>query len=385
MKVLILGTSHPYRGGIAAFNERLAKQFQDQGHEVIIYTFTLQYPSFIFPGKTQYSSDKKPDKLNIKRKVNSINPLNWIKIGHEIKKMAPDLVIIKFWIPSMAPCLGTISRIIRKNKHTKIISVLDNIIPHEKRLGDKTLVSYFVGSVDGFVAMSESVLKDVNVFDQNKPSILSPHPLYDNFGPKMSKAEAAKKLNLPKDDKYMLFFGFIRDYKGLDLLLRSYADKRFRNTNIKLIVAGEFYNNSEKYFKLEKELGLAGHILWHNNFIPDNEVRYYFNLADIIVQPYISATQSGVTQIAYHFEKPMLVTNVGGLAEIVPNGEVGYVVEKDPKEISEKLLDFFKNDREKEFRTGILREKAKYSWENMTKAILSTAFKPQNDNHDNKK
>jgi len=379
MKVLILGTSHPYRGGIAAFNERLAKQFQDQGHEVIIYTFTLQYPSFIFPGKTQYSSDKKPDKLNIKRKVNSINPLNWIKIGHEIKRMAPDLVIIKFWIPSMAPCLGTISRIIRKNKHTKIISVLDNIIPHEKRLGDRTLASYFVSSVDGFVAMSESVLKDVNAFDQNKPSILSPHPLYDNFGPKMSKDEAAKKLNLPKDDKYMLFFGFIRDYKGLELLLRSYADKRFRNTNIKLIVAGEFYNNSEKYFKLEKELGLAGRILWHNNFIPDNEVRYYFNLADIIVQPYISATQSGVTQIAYHFEKPMLVTKVGGLAEIVPDGKVGYVVEKDPNEISEKLLDFFKNDREQEFKTGILREKTKYSWDNMTKAILSIAFKHQKE------
>jgi len=386
MKVLILGTAHPYRGGIAAFNERLAKQFQDEGHEVIIYTFTLQYPSFLFPGKTQYSSDEKPDKLNIKRKINSINPLNWIKIGLEIKKMAPDLVVMKYWIPSMAPCLGTISKIIRKNKFTKVISVLDNIIPHEKRLGDRILSSYFVKSVDGFVAMSKSVLNDVNVFDQDKPKILSPHPLYDNFGPSMSKAEAAKKLNLPEEDKYMLFFGFIRDYKGLDLLLKAFADKRFRDTNIKLIVAGEFYNNSESYFKLEKDLGLSGDVLWHNNFIPDNEVGYYFNLADIIVQPYITATQSGVTQIAYHFEKPMLVTNVGGLAEIVPNGKVGYVVEKDINEISEKLRDFFNNDRENEFKEGIKLEKAKYSWENMTKAVLDVAFKSQKEqHHDNKK
>ncbi|MDD3405587.1 MAG: glycosyltransferase [Sphingobacteriia bacterium] len=369
MKITILGTAYPYRGGLATFNERLARQFQAEGHEVDIVTFTMQYPSFLFPGKTQYSNDSAPTDLHITRRVNSINPFNWLKIGRKISKRKPDLLIIKFWLPFMSPCLGTIARIVRCNKKTRVISILDNIIPHEKRFADKLFASYFAGSVDGFVAMSQSVLKDVELFDKQKPKKFCPHPLYDNFGEKMSKTEAATRLNVKPDTIYLLFFGFIRDYKGLDLLLQAFADTRFRALDVKLIVAGEFYNNSERYFKLEQALGLNGNIIWHNDFIPDSEVKYFFNLADIIVQPYKSATQSGVTQIAYHFEKPMLVTNVGGLAEIVPNGKVGYVTDTNPIDIADALIDFC--SRKPDFSAGIREEKQKYAWSNMTNAIIN--------------
>jgi glycosyltransferase involved in cell wall biosynthesis len=262
----------------------------------------------------------------------------------------------------MAPCFGTLLRQVRKNGKTRIVSILDNIIPHEKRLGDKWLTQYFVNAVDGFVAMSKSVLHDVNIFNRQKPKVFSPHPLYDNFGEKVSRENAIEKLNLDENQKYMLFFGFIRDYKGLDLLLKSYADSRFRTLHVKLIVAGEFYNNSEKYFVLKNELGLKDEVIWRNDFIPDSEVKYYFSAADIIVQPYKSATQSGVTQIAYHFEKPMLVTDVGGLSEMVPHGKVGYIVNPDEKEIADALIDFFENNRFNDFTDNIVLEKEKYSW-----------------------
>ena len=365
MKIIIIGTAYPYRGGLTAFNERLARAYISQGHDVEIYTFTLQYPSFLFPGKTQYSNEPAPEGLKIFRKINAVNPLNWLKTGREIRNKQPNLVIVKYWLPFMAPCFGSILRQVRKNGKTRIVSILDNIIPHEKRIGDKCLTKYFVKAVDGFAAMSKSVLNDVNVFDQQKPRVFSPHPLYDNFGEKVSKEEAFNKLNLDKNQKYMLFFGFIRDYKGLDLLLKAFADSRFRALNIKLIVAGEFYNNAEKYFTLENALKLKDEVIWCNDFIPDSEVKYYFAAADIIVQPYKSATQSGVTQIAYHFEKPMLVTDVGGLSEIVPHGKVGYIVAPDENEIADALIDFYENERFNDFTEHIILEKEKYSWSTM--------------------
>ena len=371
MKIIIIGTAYPYRGGgLATFNERLANEYISQGHDVEIFTFTLQYPSFLFPGKTQYSDEPAPPGLKITRAINSINPFNWFKVGKRIREKQPDLVLIRFWIPFMAPCLGTIARRIRKNNKIRIISILDNIIPHEKRIGDHVLSQYFLDSVDGFVVMSKSVLNDINAFKTEKPRVFSPHPLYDNFGEKVSREEALEKLSLDRSQRYILFFGFIRDYKGLDLLLKAYADERFRSQNVKLIVAGEFYNNPEQYFRLEKELGLEGNIIWLNDFIPNSEVRYYFNAADIIVQPYKSATQSGVTQIAYHFEKPMLVTNVGGLPEIVPDGKVGYCVNTNEKEIADALIDFYQNKRfENYFTDNIIKEKEKYAWSKMTETI----------------
>lgn len=375
MKIVVLGTAWPYRGGIALFNERLAREFQKENDEVITYTFTLQYPSFLFPGKTQYSEEPAPQDMTIVRKVSSVNPFNWIKVGRELKKMAPDLIVIGFWLPFMAPCLGTIARIARKNGKTKVVSVVHNIVPHEHRIGDKMFATYFCNSVDGFVAMSDSVLNDLTLFDSVKPRVFCRHPLYDNFGKQVDREEALSELGLDTSNRYMLFFGLIRDYKGLDIMLKAYADSRLRKMGVKLIVAGEFYNNAEKYFELEKELGLEGEVIWHREFVPDSKVRYYFGAADIIVQPYKSATQSGVTQIAYHFEKPMIVTNVGGLAEIVPNGKAGYVVEPDEKEIADAIVDFFGNNRQDEFKEGLLFEKRKYAWSNMTKSVKKAGEK----------
>lgn len=371
-RIIIVGPAYPYRGGIADFNERLAREFQREGHEVTIYTFTLQYPSFLFPGKTQYSTSPAPSDLTIVRKINSINPLNWISVGREIRRMKPDMVMVRFWLPFLAPCLGTIARIIRR-AHIKVVGLLDNVIPHERRIGDRLFARYMIKSLDGYVAMSEAVLGDAKSFDDTKPYALTPHPLYDNFGEKVTREVAIQTLGLDADTRYILFFGLIRDYKGLDLLLRAFADERLRNKRVKLIVAGEFYSNAELYERLERELDLAEHIVWYKEFIPADRVRYFFAAADLVAQPYKSATQSGITQIAYHFERPMLVTNVGGLAEIVPHGRVGYVMQPDAADIADALVDFVDNKQEGDFEQGIAEEKSKYAWSNMTTALLEVA------------
>jgi glycosyltransferase involved in cell wall biosynthesis len=370
MKVIILGSAHPLRGGLASYNERLARQFICQGHSVQIYTFSLQYPEFLFPGTSQYSDSPAPDDLYIHVKVNSVNPLNWLKVGKEIAKLNADLMIVKFWLPFMGPCLGTISRIVKRNKKTKVISIIDNIIPHEKRIGDFALAKYFVKSVDGFIAMSESVLDDLNKFDSSKPKLFSPHPLFDNFGEAITKPDAYAKLGLAINEEYILFFGFIRDYKGLDLLLQAMADVRVRNLNVKLIVAGEFYADAKPYVEMIQQLGIREKLILKTDFIPDDEVRNYFCAADMVVQPYKHATQSGVTQICYHFDRPMLVTNVGGLPEIVPHGKVGYVVEPNPTAIADALIDFYGNHRELKMRDNIRLEKKKYAWSEMLAKIF---------------
>ena len=372
MRIGIVGTTWPYRGGLAAFNERLAQQFIAEGHEVEIFTFTLQYPDFLFPGKTQYSDAPKPANLSIQRTVNSINPFTWFKTARALKKAGIELLVIKFWIPLMAPCLGTIARLARR-RGIQVVSVLDNVIPHEPHFWDKWLIRYFIRSIDRFVAMSESVKEDCLKFlpaAQKERVTLSPHPLYDNFGEAVEKETARRELGLPTDKTLLLFFGFIRDYKGLDLLMRAYS--KAYSQQLLLVVAGEFYNNAQQYKDLEAELHLEGKIAWHTNFIPDDRVRYYFSAADLIVQPYKTATQSGVTQIAYHFEKPMLVTDVGGLAEIVPDGKVGYVCEVNEASVADALCRFAAIDATKRdalFRKNIQQEKQKYAWSAMTATI----------------
>jgi D-inositol-3-phosphate glycosyltransferase len=373
MKIVILGTAHPLRGGLSAYNERIAYEFQSQGHEVVIYTFSLQYPDFLFPGTTQFSDQPAPKDLTIKVAVNSVNPFNWWKVGREIKALNADLLIVKFWLPFMAPCLGTICKLVRGNNKTKVISIIDNIIPHEKRIGDFQFAKYFVNNVDGFIAQSKSVLSDLNLFDATKPKRFSPHPLYDNFGAAIPKEEAKAKLGLDSNKHYLLFFGFIRDYKGLDILLKAIADKRFKDQNINVIVAGEFYNNAEQYHQLIEELKIADLVTLRTDFIPDDMVRYYFCASDIVVQPYKHATQSGVTQICYHFNRPMIVTNVGGLPEIVPNDVVGYVVEPEPTSIANAILKFYAEQKEDVFAANINIEKEKYSWNAMLKSIYEVA------------
>jgi glycosyltransferase involved in cell wall biosynthesis len=374
MKIVIIGTAHPLRGGLAAYNERLAYAFQEAGEEVEIYSFSLQYPGFLFPGKTQYTDEPAPKDLKIRTRINSVNPFNWLSVGNEISKLKPDIVIVKFWLPFMGPCFGTILRRIKKNKHSRVVSIIDNIIPHEKRFGDRPFAKYFVKPVDAFVVMSRSVEEDMKKFVRaDQPVRFIPHPIYDNYGLPIAKDESRKKLGLDSDGKYLLFFGFIRDYKGLDLLLGAMADERIRKMGIKAIVAGEYYSDSKPYEEQIERLGIKDLLILHTDFIPDSEVGPYFGAADMVVQPYKTATQSGISQMAYHFEKPMLVTNVGGLPEIVPHGKAGYVTEPNAKEIADAIVDFYENNRKESFEQFVKEEKKKFSWETMVNGIKELA------------
>ena len=364
---VFVGTAHPYRGGLSFFNEMLARIFNRRGVRSKIYTFRLQYPSFLFPGKTQYSDTPAPADLQIERRVNTINPFNWWRVGRRIKKERPDVLVVRYWLPLMAPCFGTICRIARRNRHTKILALLDNVIPHEHRPFDRTFTKYFVGSVDGFIYMSDQVKTDLDQFTTTKPALFSPHPLFDVYGDKVSREEACGKLGLDPGMRYSLFFGYVRDYKGLDLLLDAWAllKQQDKLGNRRLIVAGEYYGNKEKYTEQIRRNNLEDVVLIFDNFIPDDEVRYYFSASDLVIQPYKTATQSGVTQVAYHFDVPMIVTNVGGLAEIVPDGKVGYVVDTNPQAIAAAVEKFYNENRESEFRQNIETEKKRFSWETM--------------------
>jgi Glycosyltransferase len=370
MKVVIVGPAYPYRGGIAAFTDRLAKEFVDEGADIEVFTFELQYPSLLFPGKTQYSESDAPDAFKIARKVNSINPLNWRKVGRELMEKAPDLVIFAYWMSFFAPGYSKIARIVKRNGHTKCIGLIHNMIPHEKSALDKLFTPGFVEAMDGFVTLSQSVLADVASLDKaGKPKCCVPHPLYDHYGEIQDRQKSINELGLDGDFRYLLFFGLVRAYKGLDLLIDAFADQRLRKYPLKLVIAGEFYDDPKPYLEQIEKRGLKDFVIVNNQFVKDNEVKYYFNAADMVVQPYKSATQSGVTQIAYHFEKPVLVTGVGGLKEIIPDGKVGYVVEPDPKVIADALVDFYDNDRYEFFVEGVREEKQKYRWSKLTDAV----------------
>ncbi len=336
-----------------------------------IFTFTLQYPKLFFPGKTQYTEAPAPVNMKISRVLNSINPFNWIRTGYRIRRMKPDILVIKYWNPFMSPCFGTVARIAKRNKtaKTKIICIFDNVIPHEKSIIDRLLTRYFTGSIDGAIVMSRSVGEDLKTFRINIPVIFNPHPLYDNYGKLLPRDEALNNLSLESGYSYLLFFGFIRAYKGLDLLLEAFADNRLRNRKIKLIVAGEFYESDAPYRQIIEKNNLGNDVLIFNRFIREEEVASLFSVADLVVQPYRSATQSGVTQIAYHFDKPMLVTDVGGLGEIVPDGKCGYVVKPDPQAIADAIEDFFVNNRKESFTKGVKEEKAKFTWDKLTESI----------------
>lgn len=371
MKVVILGTSWPYRGGLATFNERLARQFMSEGHEVEIWTFTLQYPSFLFPGKTQYTNEPAPTDLVIRRKLNSCNPFNWLRVGRAIRKAAPDMLICCYWMSFFAPSYGLISRMARRNGKTRCFALVHNMIPHEPNILDKLFAPYFVKRQDGFVALSDSVVHDIDQLDKkDRPKTFSPHPIYDHYGERMSKAEACKALGLDASKDYMLFFGLVRAYKGLDLLLDAFAQIKDQLPDLQLIIAGEFYEDEDKYRTQIAANELTDRVILRNEFIPDGDLRKYFGAADLIVQPYKTATQSGVTQVAFHFEKPMLVTNVGGLGEIVHDHKMGYACEPSAEAIAADLKDYFEKKRQAAYTAYLQKEKTKYAWSNMTRAFL---------------
>ncbi|MEO6315073.1 MAG: glycosyltransferase [Chitinophagaceae bacterium] len=385
--IVILGPAHPFRGGgITTFNERLATEFQNQGYLVTIYNFSLQYPAFLFPGKSQYSTEPAPAHLTILRRVNSINPFNWFKVGRELRKLQPDLIVVRYWLPLMGPALGTILRSVKKNRHTKVIAVTDNIIPHEKRPGDKPFTHYFLQPCDAFVTMSEKVLNDLRTMEPRKPAILVAHPLYDNFGAAISKAAARKALNIESTAPVLLFFGFIRKYKGLDILfnamkllknqasdalLADTAANRSGSTP-KLLVAGEFYEDENNYQQQIDALGIRDMLILRTHFIPDSEVKNYFCAADAVIQPYRNATQSGVTPLAYHFEKPMIVTNVGALPDYVLHNSTGLVADPDAAALAAAIKQYFELG-EAYFLPQLREEKKKYSWQVFAKEIIALA------------
>lgn len=361
-KVFIIGPAFPLRGGLATFDELFCRALQSEGHESAIVSYAMQYPGFLFPGTTQYdTTGKAPEGITIHTRINSVNPLNWFQTASFIIRQKPDFVVIRYWIPFMGPCLGTIARLVRR-AGINVIAICDNVLPHEKRPGDRIFTRYFIGSSDGYITMSEAVMEDLKQFTKSANKRYLLHPLYTSFGEKSDKNVARDHFGIGHEDKVILFFGLIRKYKGLDLLLEAMGDQRIKAMNIKLLIAGEFYEDRTFYDEIIRKHGLEQHVILEGKFIPNEEVRYYFSAADLVTLPYRTATQSGVTQVAFHFEKPCLVTQVGGLSEIIPHGKAGYVVLPEPGAIADAIVDFYTNNREFAYTEGMKKEKKKYAW-----------------------
>ena len=371
MKITILGPAHPYRGGLASIMEFMARTFSRRGDRVDIRTFTLQYPSLLFPGTKQTVDTPPPADLTIRRCVNTMWPFNWWRVGRQLRRERPDFILMKYWTPFMAPCFGTIARLARRNGHTKVLCQIDNVEPHEHHLTDRPFNRYYLRSVDGFIYMSEQVHGELKAYT-SAPALFSPHPLFENFGTAVDRGEACRRLGLDPNCRYLLFFGLIRDYKGLDWLLEAFARLKRSETGFagrKLLVAGEFYTAREPYLQQIADLGLTEDVVLHARFVPDAEVRDYFSAADCVVQPYKSATQSGVTQIAYQFCTPMIVTDVGGLAEIVADGRVGYVAPPTVEGVAEAMARIYEGDALERFRANCLEERKRFSWKAMCDRI----------------
>ena len=370
-KIFIIGSAYPLRpGGITTFNELFCQSLCELGHDAQIISYALQYPGFLFPGSSQYGvNEPAPKGIKIHTLINSVNPLNWIKTAYFIKKEKPDFLVVRFWIPFMGPALGTICRLINK-KQTKIIAITDNVIPHEKRAGDTIFTKYFIKACDGFVTMSKAVMADLNTFTKSPYKKFLLHPLYNSFGEKLDKQTARQKLNISINDKTVLFFGLIRQYKGLDLLLEAMADERIKGMNFKLLVAGEFYDDKKMYIDIIEKHKLQNNVILYDSFIPNDEVKIYFSAANLLALPYKHATQSGVTQVAFHFEIPTIVTNVGGLAEIIPDKICGYVVDSTSKNIADAMIDYFDNNRETAMTAAMHQEKKKYEWSIFSNQII---------------
>lgn len=370
--IILVGPAFPLRGGIAHFNESFGRSLQKEGFAVELVSFYLQYPSILFPGKSQKAEGAPPEDLTIHNWISSIDPLSWKKAARKIIKRKPRLVVIRFWLPFMGPSLGAVAKRLRAHGIT-VIGLVDNAIPHEPRGFDRLLSNRFFKNCDAFFTLSESVANDLHALAPGRPTETSPHPVYDIFGDKIPMAQARQKLGLNPNGRYILFFGFVREYKGLDILLKAMAEPILADQNLNLIVAGEFYESREKYDQLIESLGIKENVIIRADYIPQEDVAAYFSAANLVAQTYRSATQSGVTQIAYHFERPMLVTDVGGLAEIVPDGKVGYVVNPQPGAIAEAIFRFFTQNKEDEFSRAVALEKQRFYWSHFTHKFIAFA------------
>ncbi len=370
MRIVFIGTCYPMRGGLAHFNAILARKLSPR-HQVTFLSFTRQYPEFLFPGKTQYVTDA--DRAAVARydaepMVDSIAPWSWWRTARRAAREQPDLLMYKYWMPFFAPAFGTISRWVKRWSNARVLFICDNIIPHERRLFDTALTRYAVSPVDGFITMSESVTQDLLRVKPDARWKLIQHPIYNIFGDRGEKREARERLKL-EEGPWILFFGYIRKYKGLDLLLRALVEAR-RRLPVRLLVAGEFYEGETEYRRLVSELGLESAVRFHDQYIPEDEVRFVFSACDAVVLPYHSATQSGIVQIAYQLDCPVICTDVGGLKEVVLDGETGFIVPpEDPAALAQAIVRYYADNWEPRMRQGVEREKLKYSWAPLVDAI----------------
>lgn len=370
MKITILSAAYPYRGGLSHFTYLLYKELIKE-HEVNVVTFKLQYPELLFPGKAQTEPEVEGEqRIPTERLINSINPFNWVTTGIKIRNSEPDILLINFWLPFFGPSFGTIAGIVRSNKKTKVITIVHNVKPHEKRIGDRICTRYLFACVDHFILLSRKLEGDLKMMRIDARFKTLFHPVYSIFGDRIEKETAREYLKV-KGEKIILFFGFIREYKGLDNLLNAFAILKER-TNIKLIVAGEYYSNEEHYKKLIDELNIKDDMFLFNNFIPTTDVKYFFSAADVVILPYNHATQSGIVQIANNFLKPVIATDVGAMAEAVLDNRTGYLIPpKNPELLAETIQKFYSENKEEEFVNNIKLESERFSWKNFVNGILS--------------
>ncbi len=377
MKIAIIGTAYPMRGAMAQLNGILAN-YLSEDNEVEIFSFKRQYPKLLFPGKTQDDTSN-VDIINPKIRntqiIDSIDPVNWRKSAKLISKSNPDLLILRFWIPFFAPAFYSICKYVKKNTNARVMFICDNVIPHEHRIGDEFLIKLIFKVGDYFMIHSKSVENDLLKFNKGKPFMLSPHPVYNIFGPAVSKSESREVLKEKFDvdlpgEKVLLFFGYIRKYKGLPYLINAMKDI-VEKLNVRLLIVGEFYEDEKPTHDLINSLGLKDNIQIISDYIPNEDVKYFFCASDVLVLPYIDATQSGIIQIAYYYDKPVIATNVGGLGEVVIDGRTGFVVEpRSSKAIGDAVINYYRNDCEKQFSENVAEEKKKYSWEEFISNIM---------------
>jgi glycosyltransferase involved in cell wall biosynthesis len=367
MRIAYLSTFYPFRGGITHFNHSLYNAFKKE-HEIEAYTFKRQYPDLLFPGKTQLVTEEDQiEQIPAQRVLDTINPFSYLKTAKEILKYNPDVLVMKYWMPFFAPSLGYVAGRLKKSG-IKTITILDNVIPHEKKFYDIPFSKYFLKRNDGFITMSDTVKNDLLSLKTDAKYMFHEHPLYDHFGQKLDKEAARKKLNIPLDKKVLLYFGFVRDYKGLDLLLKAMPDLP---DDYYLIIAGEVYGDDQKYYDIIHELKLEEKLHINLRYIRDDEVAEFFSAADVNILPYRSATQSGILSIAYHFELPVMVTDVGSLKQAVDHNQSGMIIPKaESKLIAEKMIEFFNSGQSKDFIQNIKRYKEQNSWKHLADHII---------------
>lgn len=371
MNVAVVGTFPPFRGGISQFNYALVRTLS-AGHSVEAFNFTTQYPRLFFPGKTQMETSSSAQSFDSERVLSTVNPFTWVQTANRILLQGPDLVVFKYWMPFFAPSFGQVVRRVKRKMDTKVLVICDNIVPHEQRPLDLKLTRYFFDKVDRFVVMSKVVEHDLLALYPHAVYRYSPHPVYDIFGAPLSKERARKSLGLEKE-KIILYFGLIRQYKGLDILIRAARILKKSLHDFRILAVGECYDNLADYERLIVNLDVADVVDLRPRFIPDDEVRLYFSAADVIALPYRAATQSGIVPIAYHFNRPVVVSNVGGLPEIVSDNEVGFVVPPNPESIAAAIERFYSEGREGAFSKNIETFKEKFSWSRFVQTVEDLA------------